>query len=377
MIATFVFCSDFAPYANNRIRSPDVKQRYPGAGWVAEFATKAESNGYSFTTGDIALRQVRNGDLKPSNIFIISEQDSADAAELCRLGSTPLAIFCFESPLFAAEFYSNIPLFASDYKMCIFFNGVFKDVFPDGQQRLPVRFPAFDPRDIDPNSTAWEARRKLVMIAGNKYWRTPFSWTFLFNAKRLESWLRGKLSLTSSPIKRLSRLAQLHDTRLALIEFFGLRGLLDLYGAGWNDPSKLPHRWKQRLGSLLSHLQPVPCQDKVRTMANYRFALCLENISYPGYITEKLIDCLVAGAVPIYLGAPDVSDFIPADCFIDCRRFQSFQALEDELQRVEDDKGASYLKAGRDFLQSDAGREFTYHGFAETLLSRTRPFISA
>lgn len=43
-------------------------------------------------------------------------------------------------------------------------------------------------------------------------------------------------------------------------------------------------------------------QDKQKWLQGYKFNLCFENSSYPGYLTEKLIDAYNAGCVPIYWG---------------------------------------------------------------------------
>lgn len=43
-------------------------------------------------------------------------------------------------------------------------------------------------------------------------------------------------------------------------------------------------------------------QDKQKWLQEYKFNLCFENSSYPGYLTEKLIDAYSAGCVPIYWG---------------------------------------------------------------------------
>src|SRR5204863_10198514 len=44
---------------------------------------------------------------------------------------------------------------------------------------------------------------------------------------------------------------------------------------------------------------------KLETIASYRFTLAFENALEEDYVTEKLYDPLVAGSVPVYLGAPD------------------------------------------------------------------------
>lgn len=38
----------------------------------------------------------------------------------------------------------------------------------------------------------------------------------------------------------------------------------------------------------------------------YRFVICMENSSKPGYVTEKIVNGMLAGCIPIYWGAPDV-----------------------------------------------------------------------
>jgi len=53
-------------------------------------------------------------------------------------------------------------------------------------------------------------------------------------------------------------------------------------------------------------------RTKILTIARYRFTLAFENSIAPDYVTEKFYDPLVAGSVPIVLGAPNVADFAPA-----------------------------------------------------------------
>ncbi len=46
-----------------------------------------------------------------------------------------------------------------------------------------------------------------------------------------------------------------------------------------------------------------PTQNKIATMARYRWSFCPENESISGYCTEKLPEALAAGCIPIYYGA--------------------------------------------------------------------------
>ncbi len=50
---------------------------------------------------------------------------------------------------------------------------------------------------------------------------------------------------------------------------------------------------------------------KIKYLQNYKFNICSENTDYdnvPGYITEKLMQCCLGGAIPIYAGSFDEYD---------------------------------------------------------------------
>ena len=71
---------------------------------------------------------------------------------------------------------------------------------------------------------------------------------------------------------------------------------------------------------------------KLEVIASYRFTLAFENAIAPDYVTEKFFDPLVAGSVPVYLGAPNVDQFAPADhCFVDVTDFGTPRGLADYL----------------------------------------------
>ena len=53
--------------------------------------------------------------------------------------------------------------------------------------------------------------------------------------------------------------------------------------------------------------------EKLCIIRSYKFTLAIENSRQLGYITEKLFQPLLVGSVPIYMGAPDVSEVLPHD----------------------------------------------------------------
>ena len=59
-----------------------------------------------------------------------------------------------------------------------------------------------------------------------------------------------------------------------------------------------------------------PIADKWDGLAPYRYSIAVENHSCPDYWTEKVADCFLAGAMPIYFGATNLAKFFPSNSFI-------------------------------------------------------------
>lgn len=55
---------------------------------------------------------------------------------------------------------------------------------------------------------------------------------------------------------------------------------------------------------------------KLDGLKDYRFSIVIENCKRDYWFTEKLIDCLVTGTIPIYWGCPSIGDFFDIRGFI-------------------------------------------------------------
>ena len=62
---------------------------------------------------------------------------------------------------------------------------------------------------------------------------------------------------------------------------------------------------------------------KQEIIGRYRFCMAVENSTEADYVTEKIYDCFLAGTVPIYLGAPNVDEFVPPGSYINAANFDS------------------------------------------------------
>lgn len=84
-------------------------------------------------------------------------------------------------------------------------------------------------------------------------------------------------------------------------------------------------------GKLLNNRQ-APADDgggasKRRILAGYPFCLAFENSIAPDYVTEKVFDALSAGSIPVYLGAPNIAEFVPPGSYIDAAIYPSAREL--------------------------------------------------
>lgn len=95
----------------------------------------------------------------------------------------------------------------------------------------------------------------------------------------------------------------------------------------------------------------IPNNQKVNLLKQYKFCLAIENSvttwnmgsKYEAspinndYVTEKLMDCLIAGSIPIYFGPKNVDLFLPnRDAIINFSNFNSIENLTNYIIKVKD-----------------------------------------
>ena len=84
-----------------------------------------------------------------------------------------------------------------------------------------------------------------------------------------------------------------HRRRLRFIEAIKAALDFDLYGRGF---------------------QPVA--DKWHALAPYRYSIVIENFRNSYYWSEKIADCLLAGAIPFYYGCTRIHDYFPPEVVV-------------------------------------------------------------
>jgi hypothetical protein len=94
-----------------------------------------------------------------------------------------------------------------------------------------------------------------------------------------------------------------HRLRHEIIEKYSGKYDIDVFGRGYNK-----------------------VEYKLEALKDYCYSIVIENEFSKGWFTEKLIDCLVTGTIPIYAGAPDIYNY-----FSGTKGFINFKFLDEFL----------------------------------------------
>lgn len=186
---------------------------------------------------------------------------------------------------------------------------------------------------------------------------TPMRETPPFSERRLLTMIQGNKA-SSHPLA-------LYTERRKLVEFFESQPTNDFtfYGLGWE-----PCGYRNYGGA------PA---DKIGTLQQYRFCICYENCKeVPGYVTEKIFDCFIAGCVPVYWGAPNIEQYIPRDCFVSREDFASDVELYDYLRNMPQETYQAYLHHIQAYLQSDQVQVFSQDHLVEVLVEEIMKCVS-
>jgi hypothetical protein len=76
-------------------------------------------------------------------------------------------------------------------------------------------------------------------------------------------------------------------------------------------------------------------ENKIKFLRHYKFNIAFENESSPGYTTEKILDPLLSGAIPIYWGNPGIADDFAPGSYVNAMNFSSDEELVDAIREID------------------------------------------
>lgn len=277
---------------------------------------------------------------KDKQVLLLSHLVSPFTEELIAHGVTPLLMTCQESPFIATRFFINLRRYTALFKNVMLFPGMKKRA-SEKTNFIPMYFPEYFVPDTTRKSIPFSEKKFMVYIASNKETKNLVK-TFIIKI------LYG------------FNVQLIYALRRKMIRHFSDTGNdFDLYGRGWQNEQE----------SYIAKVYKGEVDDKEAMLRGYKFVLCLENAVFPGYITEKIFDCFFAGAVPIYIGAPDASLYIPKNTYIDVRDFKTLTDLDQYLRTMSEDMYNEYLKNIQVFLASPSYAQFSHTVFAEKVVA--------
>jgi hypothetical protein len=238
---------------------------------------------------------------------------------------------------------------------------------------------------------SWSDSESLLPFTRRSVPVQRFCWPQSFDSVSERLWeIKQRKFLIMMNANKLPRLYrdELYTARLSAVQYFHGFSEIDLYGRNWDRaPTRVgkthtPYilrrfasrawEWRQRHWPNPTYVAVAKAsrgaaKSKSETMAQYRFALCFENSVLRGWMTEKLFDCFFVGTIPVYWGAPDVLDWVPAETFIDMRKFADFAELRAFLHSLSPTQENAYREAARAYLQSRQFEPFRHSTFASEL----------
>lgn len=200
----------------------------------------------------------------------------------------------------------------------------------------------------------------------NKYIKLNYPHPYVYMIDDVVPFGAKKFCTLISGNKHSSYRHELYSERERAIRFFENHpNFFEFYGRGW--PLR---QYKNYKGEVYA---------KVDTLKKYKYCICYENSSdEPGYITEKIFDCFHAGCVPVYYGAPNVTQYIPENCFIDFRKFdKNYEKLLEYLKSITENQYNEYLNNIRQYLKTAQAQRFSIAYMIHSTLRVMLPEYSA
>lgn len=201
------------------------------------------------------------------------------------------------------------------------------DSLVDNKRYFKFYYPQVTLKSLE-NKKPFQERKLCCMAAGNKGSRFPYE---LYSQRRVA----------------ISFFEQHHPT-----EF-------DLYGNGW-PPSLTTYRG--------------PVKSLLSCFNNYKFNICYENMhTVNGFMTEKIFNPMLAGAIPVYWGPANITDYVPKNCFVDRRDFKSEEELYTYMKAMDETTYQEYQKYIRAFLASPQAQRFSVIHFVDIVIRSFDP----
>jgi hypothetical protein len=192
-------------------------------------------------------------------------------------------------------------------------------IFYTGENRRPENYDCHYAISFDHNFNNWHYRLPLFVIymwALQNIHRTNYHYNYIFDPE-----IKDKTSFATFVV--------------------GNPGCKER-----NDFFKLLSNYKKvdAGGKLYKNVNiDIPTEaDKINFLSSRKFNICFESMSYPGYVTEKILHAFYAGTIPIYWGNPLIEADFNSKAFINCHNYDSFEEVINKIIEIDNNEALYY-----------------------------------
>lgn len=112
--------------------------------------------------------------------------------------------------------------------------------------------------------------------------------------------------------------------------------------------------------------------DSTEIFRDYKFVISVENSFIDGYMSEKLVNPMIAGAIPIYMGAPDVATDFDTNSFIHIRDYRNIDECIDKILLLDSNDELYREKLAAPWFRNNT---IPKHITLEDIRERIRPYL--
>ena len=91
----------------------------------------------------------------------------------------------------------------------------------------------------------------------------------------------------------------------------------------------------------------------VKKYRPYKFVICFESAKKDGYISEKIVNAMLANCIPIYYGADDIIKHFNEKCFINANKYSEFEECVKLIETIDKDDNLYLKMLGESWIQNN------------------------
>jgi hypothetical protein len=347
-------------FQENNLFNSDIVKDSAGDQFWPYFHQLSLNNKIECVTIDKYIRNSKNFD----KCYLISHQPTLKKSKnnLNRKIINTI-LYSGESPQNSKEFHSRIYDITSNFKNSILFRGLHNYVHPNCKSHNFFWPVSYNSTYVLPKKL-WSEKKLLAFIASPKS-NISINYDNIFS--RFISKPRHYFNKLRYFNNSIFKFDDLYETRFKIISHLAESNEFYLYGRNWNSAIK----YNKLLSGLNLKNNPTESQDKAKTISEFKYVLCIENTILDGYITEKIFDAMIHGSVPIYLGAPDIKNIVPGNCFINLSNFDMQNNLIDHLKCISLEEWNMYRENINNYLNSNDFKKHKIENIAKQFFDIT------